>query len=36
MKILYKMITQIEGISELFRNDFKLPDERAPPRHEQN
>ena len=30
------MMTQIQGISELFENDFKLPDERAPPRHEQH
>jgi len=35
MKILYSMMTQIQGLSELFKSDFKLPDERAPPRHEQ-
>jgi hypothetical protein len=36
MKILYSMMTQIEGLSEVFKNDFKFPDENAPPRHEQH
>jgi len=35
MKILHSMMTQIQGLSELFKNDFKWPDENAPPLHEQ-